>query len=64
MKRIKKLIAAYITTGQDPHFQIQDALGRMRATLVSINTTASDLKIFDDVAADLLEMAAKAKVNA
>jgi hypothetical protein len=60
MKRIKALIKAFATTRQDPVSEIAGTIARLRSCLISSTPIDPvDVARFDDIAADIIELAKK-----
>ncbi len=64
MKRIKKLIAAWLTTHEDPAVRIDHAHNVIKAAIDRDAITPRDLAIFDNVFADALDLAEAARKSA
>lgn len=65
MKRIKKLIAAWLTTHEDPAVRIDHAHNAIKNALDADRIAPRDMAIFDNVFADALDLAEAArKANA
>jgi hypothetical protein len=55
MKRIKQIIKGYIATKRGPYSELQGILARLRMNLAGV-ADDHDLAIFDDIAADVLDL--------